>query len=74
MREQTMFIKSVPFVEELITLQENVSKEFDRKREKLVRLVLRKIDEHNGHLEKKCGSKDHIIAKFPKPPKDNEKQ
>ena len=21
-----------------------------------------------------CGSQDHIIAKFPKPPKDNEKQ
>ena len=53
MREQTMFIKSAPFVEELITLQENDSKEFDRKREKLVRLVLQTIDEHNGHLEKK---------------------
>ena len=51
MREQIMFRKSALFVEVLITLQKNVSKGLDKKRKNLVRLVLRKIDKWNGHLE-----------------------
>ena len=51
MREQTLFIQTAPFVEVIITLQKNVSKGLDRKRKKLVRLVLRTTDEQNGHLE-----------------------
>ena len=39
-------------------------------------LVIRKTNERNVHLEKKikCGCEYHLIAKFLKPPKDNEKQ
>ena len=35
---------------------------------------------NNRHTERpprkcfRCGSEDHLIAKFPKPPKDNEKR
>ena len=50
-REQTLLRKSAFFVEVLITLQKNVSKGLYRKRKKLVQLVLRTIDERNGHLE-----------------------
>ena len=51
-REKTLFIKSAPYVEVLITLQKNVLKGLDRKRKNLVRLVLRTTDERNKHLEK----------------------
>ena len=51
MREKTLFIKSVPFLEVLITLQKKNSKGLDRKKKNLVRLVLRTTDERNGHLE-----------------------
>ena len=46
-----MLRKSAPFVEVLITLQKNVSKGLDRKKKKLVRMVLQTTDEWNGHLE-----------------------
>ena len=41
-----------------------------------MRLVIWKTDKWNGHLKKyfRCGSEDHLIEKFPKPPKDNEKR
>ena len=51
MREQTLFRKSVPFVEIIITLQKNAPKGLDRKRKKLVRLVIETTEECNGHLE-----------------------
>ena len=51
-REQTLFRKSTPFLEVLITLQKNVSNGLDRKKKNLVQLVLQKTDERNGHLEK----------------------
>ena len=50
-REQTLFIQSAPFVEVLITLQKCFSKVLDRKRKKLVRLVIRTTDKRNRHLE-----------------------
>ena len=49
--QKTLFRKSAPFVGVLITLQKNVSKGLDRESKKLVRLVLRKIDKRNGHIE-----------------------
>ena len=62
-------------MEVLITLQKNVSKGSDRKSKKLVQLVLWTIEEQKRHLETfRCGSKDHLIEKCPKPPKDNEKR
>ena len=51
MREKTLFRQSAPFVEVLTTLQKNVSKGSDRKKKNLVRLVIQKIDERNGHLK-----------------------
>ena len=51
MREHTLFRKSVPFVEIIITLQKNAPKGLDRKRKKLVRLVIETTEECNGHLE-----------------------
>ena len=51
MKEKTLFIKSAPFVEVLITLQNNVSKGSDRKREKLALLVVRTTYKQKGHLE-----------------------
>ena len=50
-RYKKLSIQSAPFVEILITLQKNVSKVLDRKRKKLVLLVLWTKDEQNGHLE-----------------------
>ena len=50
-REQTLFRQSASFVEVRITLQKNVSKGLDRKRKKLVRMVLWTTDKRNGHLE-----------------------
>ena len=50
-KDKTLVRKSAPFVEVLITLQRKVSKGLDRKRKKLARLVLRTIDERNGHLK-----------------------
>ena len=50
-REQTMFIQNVPFVEVLITLQNCFSKGLDSRRKKLMRLVLQTTDKRNGHLE-----------------------
>ena len=49
--QKTLFRQSAPFVGVLITLQKNVSKGLDRESKKLVRLVLRKIDKRNGHIE-----------------------
>ena len=49
-KNKTMFRQSAPFVEVLITLQEDVSKVSDRKRKKLVQLVLQTTDKRNGHL------------------------
>ena len=50
-REQKMSRQSAPSVKVLITLQKNVSKGLERKRKKLVRLVIWTTDERNGHLE-----------------------
>ena len=36
-------------------------------------MVLRTSDKQNGHLFR-CGYEDKLIEKFPKPPKDNNKQ
>ena len=43
-----MFIQSTHFVEVLITLQKNVSKGSDRKRKKLLRLLIQTIDKWDG--------------------------
>ena len=51
MKEQIMFRQSAPFVEVLITLQKNVSKESNRKSKNLARMVIQTTDELNGHLE-----------------------
>ena len=42
----------------------------------IVRLVIWTTEEHNGHLEFFLifGYEYHLIAKCPKPPKENEKQ
>ena len=48
--EKTLFRQSAHFVEVLINLQKNVSNRSDRKRKKIVRLVLWTIDERNGTL------------------------
>ena len=49
-REQTMFIKSAPFVELLITLQKHISKESERKSKNLLQMVIWKTKERNGRL------------------------
>ena len=49
-KEETLFRKSAPFVEVLITLQNNVSKGSDKKRENIALLVVRKTDERNIYL------------------------
>ena len=65
---KTLLIQSALFLEVLITLQKNISKGSDRKRNKLVRMVLRNIDKKNRKLKKIiCGSENHLIAKCPKP-------
>ena len=50
LREQTMFIQSALFVEVLITLQKNASKESESKRKNLMRMVIRTTDERNVRL------------------------
>ena len=49
-KEQTLFRQSALFVEVLITLQIIFSKGLERKRENLVRLVIRTTDELNARL------------------------
>ena len=50
-KQQTLFRQSALLVEVLITLQKNISKGSDRKKKKLVRLVIPTKDKQNGHLE-----------------------
>ena len=50
MKEQTLFRKSVIFVEVLITLQKNISNGSDKKSKKLVQLVIWTTDEQNVRL------------------------
>ena len=47
---QTLFRQSTLFVEVLITLQKNISKRSERKRENLARLVIRTTDKNNARL------------------------
>ena len=75
MRGHTLSRKSAHVVDLITILRKNVSKGLDRKRKKLVRLVLWTTDEQNGHLEMfRCGYEYHLTAKCPKPPKENEKR
>ena len=67
MREHTLFRKSAHFVEVIIILQKNVSKELERKRRNLARL--NRNPERLPRKRFRCGSEDHINAKCPKPPK-----
>ena len=67
MRKQTLPRQSADIVDLITILWENVSKISEKKKRKLVLLVLHLTKIQIG------GSKDHLIAKFPKPPKDSEK-
>ena len=76
MREQILFRQSAPFVEVLVTLKKNISKEIRKEKEKAraaVALDNRKT-ERTSRKCFRCGSKDHLIAKCPNPPKDNKKR
>ena len=71
-----MFRQSAHFVEVTIILQKNASKTIRKEKEKS-----RTVDvSSNIHTERptqkwfRSGSEDHMIAKSPKPPKDNEKR
>ena len=50
MKGQTLFRQGALFVEFLITVQKNVSKESDRKSKNIERLVIRATDKRNGRL------------------------
>ena len=50
MKDKILFRQNALFVEVLTTLQKNVSKGSDRKKKKLVQLVIRKTDKRNGYL------------------------
>ena len=75
-RDPNLFRQSAHFVEVIIILRKNVSKGLERKRRKLARLMFHLTEIRNVCLVKcyRCGSEDHMIAKCPKPPKDNEKR
>ena len=75
MREQILFRQSAFFVEVLITLQKQF-KRIGKEKEK----ARAAGDSDNRKTEPtpqknfRCGSEDHLIAKFPKPPKENDKR
>ena len=52
------------------------SKGSESERKHLVRIVIQTTNVRNAHLTNvfRCRSEYHIIAKCPKPPKENEKQ
>ena len=68
--------QSAHFVDLITILWENVSKRTERKRRKLALLVLHLTNNSDRPARKyfRCGSEDHMIAKCPNPPKDNEKR
>ena len=76
MKEQTLFKQSALFMEMLITLHKNASKGSYREGRK----YCLGGDFDNRQMEQtprkcfRCGSQDHLIAKFHKPPKDNDKR
>ena len=74
-KEHMLFRQSAHFVEVLITLQKNF------KRIRKENEIYRAVDvSSNRQMERtpwkcfRCGSEDHMIAKFTKPPKHNEKR
>ena len=75
-KEKTLFRKSAPFVEVLITLRKILSKRSDRKKENF------RAAGHSDNRQTErpppkcfiCGYEDHLIAKCPNPPKDNQKR
>ena len=70
-----LFRQSEPFVEVLITLQNFFQK--DKKGKEKTRAVDAPDNRRTEQPPRKCficGYEDHLIAKFPNPPKDNEKR
>ena len=61
-------------MELLITLYKNVLKGLDRKSTILCGALENIRTEQTNRKCFRCGSEDPLIAKCPKPPKDNEKQ
>ena len=76
MRYHTLFRQSAHFVEVIIILRKKCFERIRKEKEKA-----RAVDvSSNRNLERptrkcfRCGSEDHMIAKCPKPPKDNDKR
>ena len=75
MKEQTLSIQSAPFVEVRITLQ-NFFNSIRQVKEKSCAAGYsdNRQTERTPRKRFRCGSEDDLIAKFPKPPKENEKR
>ena len=71
-KEHTLSRQSANFVDLITILRKDVLKGLDRKRRKLARLMFHLTDIRNVRLGNALD--DHMIEKFPKPPKDNEKR
>ena len=74
-RDQTLLRQSAPLVEVLITLQK-IFKRITQRKEIFCAAGAsdNRQTEWKSRKTFRCGSEDHLIAKFPNPPKDNEKR
>ena len=75
LKEQTLLRQGALFVEVLITLQKKIK--IIKQEKQKSRAAGASYNRQMERTPQKCfryGSEDHIIAKFPNPPKDNEKR
>ena len=76
MREHTLSRRSAHYVDLITILREKKFKRIRQEKEK-ARAVGFSSNRNLERLHRKCfrcGSEDHMIAKCPKPPKDNDKR